>query len=128
MYETAGRVESVSGVLNQATGSGQIRAAFDNESGILLTGGTGNVIIPHTIADAISIPQSAAYELQDKLFVYKVIDGKAQSAPITVHPISDGKSYTVLSGLSAGDIIVTKGVGMIKNGDAVVVNEKEVKQ
>lgn len=119
VYDGTGRVESVSGVLNQATGSGQIRASFENKSGILLTGGTGNVVIPHEIHDAISIPQSAVYELQDKLFVYKVIDGKAQSTPITVHQVNDGKTYTVLSGLSSGDVIVTKGVGMIKNGDSV---------
>lgn len=128
MYDKAGRIESVSTVLNQATGSGQIRAAFDNESGILLTGGTGNVIIPHRLSAALCIPQSATYELQDKLFVYRVIDGKAQSTPITVHPISDGKSYTVLSGLSEGDMIITTGVGMIKNGDIVAVKKEEDKK
>ena len=124
-YDGVGRIESVSGVLNQATGSGQIRASFGNESGILLSGGTGNVIIPHEIPQAISIPQSAAYELQDKLFVYKVIDGKAKSTPITVHQVSDGKTYTVLTGLAAGDVIVTTGVGMIKDGDAVTVNTEK---
>lgn len=128
MYDKTGRIESVSGVLNQATGSGQIRAAFDNESGILLTGGTGNIIIPHQFSDVICIPQSATYELQDKLFVYRVIDGKAQSTPITVHPLSDGKNYTVLSGLSEGDIIITTGVGMIKNGDTIATNIEEGKK
>lgn len=119
MYDGDGRIEAVSGVLNASTGSGQLRAVFENTDGVLLTGGTGNVILPHKLSEAISIPQSATYELQDKIFVYTVVDGKAKSVPISVHPVSDGKTYTVTNGLKEGDIIVTSGVGMIKNGDAV---------
>ena len=106
MYEGEGHIEAVSGVLNASTGSGQLRAVFDNRDGILLTGGTGNVILPHKLTGAISIPQSATYELQDKIFVYTVVDGKARSTPITVHPVSDGKTYTVTEGLKDGDVIV----------------------
>ena len=119
MYDGDGRIEAVSGVLNASTGSGQLRAVFENKDGVLLTGGTGNVVLPHKLSEAISIPQSATYELQDKIFVYTVVDGKAKSVPISVHPVSDGKTYTVTNGLKEGDIIVTSGVGMIKNGDAV---------
>lgn len=119
MYDGDGRIEAVSGVLNASTGSGQLRAVFENKDGVLLTGGTGNVVLPHKLSEAISIPQSATYELQDKIFVYTVVDGKAKSVHISVHPVSDGKTYTVTNGLKEGDIIVTSGVGMIKNGDAV---------
>lgn len=52
-----------------------------------------------------------------------MVDGKAKSVLITVHPVSDGKTYTVTSGLNDGDIIVTSGVGMIKNGDTVNLNK-----
>ena len=118
-YSSPGRIETVSGVLNSETGSSQVKAIFPNNNGLLLTGGVGNIVIPHTIENAISIPQSAVYELQDKKFVYKVIEGKAQSTPIEVYPYSDGKTYTVTKGLAAGDIIVTTGVGMIKSGDDI---------
>lgn len=124
MYDGDGRIEAVSGVLNASTGSGQLRAVFENKDGVLLTGGTGNVVLPHKLSEAISIPQSATYELQDKIFVYTVVDGKAKSVPISVHPVSDGKTYTVTTGLKEGDIIVTSGVGMIKNGDSVNIQKE----
>lgn len=123
LYDGTGYIEAASGVLNASTGSGQLRAVFENKDGLLITGGTGNVILPHKMSGAISIPQSATYELQDKIFVYTVVDGKAQSVLITVHPVSDGKTYTVTSGLNDGDVIVTSGVGMIKNGDTVNLNK-----
>ena len=74
--------------------------------------------------NAIAIPQEAAYELQDKIFVYRVIDGKAVATRIEVSPIHDGVNYTVTKGLSAGDVIVTTGVGLLNDGDEIKVNNK----
>ena len=118
-YPESGKITAISGVLNTETGSAQAKVLFPNENGLLLSGGVGNIIIPHIFEDAISIPQGAVYELQDKKFVYKVVDGKAQSTQIEVYPVSDGKTYTVTAGLDTGDVIITVGVGMIKDGDEV---------
>lgn len=60
----------------------------------------------------ILIPQSATYELQDKVFAYKVVDGKAKAVP-------EKKAYVVTSGLSVGDVIITEGVGNIEDGAEV---------
>lgn len=43
---------------------------------------------------------------------------------ITVNPISKDTSYIVESGLSVGDRIIAEGVGFIKEGTAVSVNQK----
>lgn len=123
IYEQEGHVESISGVLNRQTGSGSLRAIFPNEERILLSGSTGNVLIPQTLHDMISIPQEATYELQNKLFVYRVVDGKAVTTRIEVNPIHDGVHYTVTSGLNDGDVIVTTGVGLLGNGDTVTVTQ-----
>lgn len=123
LYEHEGRIESVSGVLDRQTGSGSLRAVFPNADRVLLSGTTGNVIIPQTLRGVVSIPQDAVYELQDKLFVYKVVNGKAVSTPIVVNPVNDGVRYAVTSGLRPGDVIVTTGVGLLNNGDAVTVSE-----
>ena len=122
-YADEGRIESISGVLNPETGSGSLRAVFPNPNRILFSGGTGNVIIPQRLENAIAIPQEATYELQDKIFVYRVIDGKAVATRIEVSPIHDGVNYTVTKGLSAGDVIVTTGVGLLNDGDEIEVNE-----
>lgn len=126
IYEKEGRIGSISGVLDRQTGSGSLRAVFPNEERVLLSGSTGNVLIPQTMQGVISIPQNVTYELQDKLFVYRVVDGKAVATQIEVNPVHDGVNYTVTSGLDAGDVIVATGIGMLSNGDSVTVKRSDI--
>ncbi|MEG2758579.1 MAG: efflux RND transporter periplasmic adaptor subunit, partial [Rikenellaceae bacterium] len=65
--------------------------------------------------------QAATYEIQDKMFVYKVVDGKSVSTPITVFNINDGKDYIVESGLQIGDVIVAEGAGLLQEGMPITV-------
>lgn len=118
-YEEQGRIESISGVIDRQTGSVQLRAAFANKNGVLRSGGSGSVVIPQTLTDHIVVPQAATFEIQDKVYVYKVVDGKASSSMIEVLDQNDGRSYIVLSGLNAGDIIVAEGVGLLREGTPV---------
>jgi len=46
---------------------------------MLLSGGTGKIVIPTELHNAIVIPQEATYSIQDKVYVMKVVDGKAVS-------------------------------------------------
>ena len=115
-YEAKGRIETISGIVSEQTGTVQVRAVFPNEKRLLWSGGSGNVVIARIEADALVIPQSATNELQDKIFVYKVVDGKVVATEITVDRLSDGREYIVRSGLEAGEVIVTEGVGMLRDG------------
>ncbi len=119
MYDLKGRVESISGVIDTSTGSVSLRAAFPNPNGLLHSGGSGNVVLTNIFKNCIVVPQAATFELQDKVFAYKVVDGKATAAPLTVEKISDGKEYIVTSGLVPGDVIVTEGVGLMREGTPV---------
>ncbi|MDE5637616.1 MAG: efflux RND transporter periplasmic adaptor subunit, partial [Alistipes sp.] len=119
VYESAGRIESISGVVDRSTGSVQLRAVFPNENRMLHSGSTGNVVMPNVRNNVVVIPQTATFELQDKIYVYKVIDGKASSSMIAVDKISDGREYIVLSGLEPGDVIVAEGVGLMREGTPV---------
>ena len=125
IYAEEGRIESISVVLNAETGSGSLRAVFPNPNRVLFSGGTGNVVIPRRLENAIAIPQEATYELQDKIFVYRVVDGRAVATRIEVSPIHDGVRYTVTKGLSAGDRIVTTGVGLLNDGDEITITDNE---
>ena len=118
-YQYKGRIESVSGVVDRQTGSVQLRAVFPNEGRILHSGSTGNVVLPNVRKGCIVVPQSATFEIQDKVYVYKVQEGKAVSEMIQVEKISDGREYIVVSGLKAGDVIVGEGVGMLREGTPV---------
>lgn len=123
IYSEPGRVETVSGVISPQTGTLSIRSVFPNKDGILWSGGIGNVIIPHDENNAIVIPQTMTYEIQDKIIVYKVIDGKAEATFIKVRPISDGNNYVVTEGLSKGDVIISEGVGLVKDGMEIKIKK-----
>ena len=124
MYELKGRVESASGVVDQQTGSVQLRAVFDNPNHILHSGSTGKVIIPTIMKDVLTIPTTAAVQMQDKFRGYAVDkDGAAHGQVIAIMPQNDGKQYIVTSGLEEGTEIVAEGATMVKE-DQVVKNVK----
>lgn len=123
LYGKPGRVESISGVIDKQTGAVSLRAAFPNTGGLLHSGGSGNVLITESIGSALTIPQGATYELQDKVFVYRVVDGKAKSARIEVTPLNEKKKYIVRSGLKRGDVIVAEGAGMLQDGADIKVKK-----
>ncbi|MEG1863724.1 MAG: efflux RND transporter periplasmic adaptor subunit [Alistipes sp.] len=122
-YEQTGRIESISGVINPATGSVSLRAAFPNKGGLLHSGGAGSVTLTNLYKDCIVVPQVATFETQDKTYVYRVVDGKATSAIISVEKISNGKEYIVTSGLTPGDVIVAEGVGLMREGTPVIAKQ-----
>lgn len=119
LYSKQGRVESISGVVESSTGAVTARAVFPNTDGLLLSGGTGSIIIPYKMKQVIVIPQTATFEIQDKVYVYKVVDGRAQSVIVSVMPMSDGHCYIVTDGLVAGETIVSKGASYVKEGQEI---------
>ena len=84
-----------------------------------MSGGSANVIVPYDREECIVIPQGGTYEIQNRIFAYKVVDGKAVSTPIRVFEVNDGKEYIVEDGLKAGDVIVSEGAGLLKDGTVV---------
>ncbi len=117
IYAHEGHVAKISGVINAATGSISLIARFDNPDRLLKSGGAGQIIIPNHNSNAIVVPQEACFEIQDKVFVYKVdADNKAKFTEIIVNPQNNGRTYIVESGLKAGDRIVTKGILKLTDG------------
>lgn len=115
-YPLQGKVESISGVVDKSTGSLSARAVFPNPDGVLLTGSTGRLIVPQTHNDVIVIPQTATYEIMNKTYAYKVVDGVVHAAIVSVQPLSDGLNYIVVSGLNVGDTVISEGAGYVREG------------
>jgi membrane fusion protein (multidrug efflux system) len=118
-YEHKGKINAISGTISESTGAVSIRAVFPNRQHLLRNGGSGSVVIPMERKDCIVIPQTATFELQDRIFVYKVVNGKAESAEIRVSPQNNGTEYIVEDGLSTGDVIVAEGAGLLKEGTEI---------
>ena len=111
VYGYEGHVSTISGVIDQSTGTVQLKAQFPNPDRLLKSGGSGTIIIPRTSSDAIIIPQSVVSEVQNKKFVYLLSDSnKVAYTEITVDPQNDGNNYIVTSGLKVGDKYVTNGI------------------
>ena len=123
MYGEKGRIETISGIVDRTTGTASLRAVFPNKNGLLYSGTSGNVILPVTMKGSLVIPQATAFEIQDITYVYKVVDGKAQSAPVSVTRVNGGQEYIVNEGLKEGDIIVAEGVGLLREGTPIKVKQ-----
>ena len=90
-----------------------------------MSGTIGNVILQVLDTDAILIPMPATVELQDKIIAYRLKNGKAEAAYLTVDRLNDGNHFVVEQGLSVGDTLITEGVGQLKEG--MIVTPKTTK-
>ena len=53
-YDAEGKVDAITGVIDQSTGSVSMRAIFPNKEHMLRSGGTANVLIPYNMENVIS--------------------------------------------------------------------------
>ena len=120
-YGLEGKVVTASGVIDQATGSVQLKARFANPDHLLKSGGSGSIIIPRKADEAIVIPQSVVMEVQNKKFVYLLGDSnRVAYTEIKVDPQNDGNNYIVTDGLKPGDKYVTNGITKLSDQMEIV--------
>ena len=128
-YPHKGRITSLTGVVNAATGTLACKASFPNPDGQLYSGIQGTVVLPHPEKGVIVIPQNAVVRLQDKSLVYKVqSDSTATAIDVTIEDIGNGKDFIIRSGLNEGDQIVTTGANNVQEGQKVLFPEGEGKK
>lgn len=121
IYEQSGKIDAVSGVIDQTTGSVSMRAIFPNSKNILRSGGMANIIFPYVMENVILIPQSATQEIQDKKFVYVLQpDSTLKHTEVFISNLNDGKNYIVTGGIKSGDKIVIEGVQKLREGQKIV--------
>ena len=124
-YPHKGRVTSLTGVVDAATGSLGAKASFPNPDGHLFSGIQGTLVLPLSEKDVIVIPQNAVVKLQDTSLVYKVNpDSTATAVTVTTANTGNGKDVIVISGLNVGDKIVTTGANNVQEGQKVLFPEE----
>ena len=124
-YPIKGRVASLTGVVNSATGSLTAKVSFPNPSGHLYSGIQGTVVMNFAEKGVIIVPQNAVVRLQDKSQVYIVkADSTASATDVTVEDTGNGKDFIVKSGLNPGDKIVTLGANNVTEGQKVLFPEE----
>ena len=125
-YPHKGRVASLTGVVNSATGSLTAKVSFPNPDGHLYSGIQGTVVMNFAEKGLIVIPQYAVVRLQDKAIVYKVkADSTATAIDVTTEDTGNGKDFIITSGLNPGDKIVTTGANNVTEGQKVLFPQAE---
>ncbi len=124
-YPHKGRIVSMSGVVNAATGSLTLKVSFPNPEGHLYSGIQGTVVILLGEKDVVVVPQNAVVRMQDKSIVYKVqADSTATAIDVTTADTGNGKDFIITSGLNVGDRIVTTGANNVTEGLKVLFPEE----
>ncbi|TRX06949.1 efflux RND transporter periplasmic adaptor subunit [Flavobacterium gawalongense] len=107
-----------------ATRTLKVRAIAENRDGKLLPGTFANVELPlDIIKDAIVVPTEAIVPVQNGKKVFISNNGMAKEIMVETATRTDA-SILVLSGLKAGDTVITSGVMSLKNETPVKVKVK----
>jgi len=118
-FKHKGTIETMEGAFDEGTGSIAFRARFTNPEKLLKHGSTGTIRLTNTVENAILIPQKAAFEIQDKNFVYVLgKDNKIKTRSFVPQSRLAGY-YVVKSGLKSGETIVYEGLQGLKDGATI---------
>lgn len=117
-YPEKGKIEAVTGQIDPQTGTIQFRVSFPNAAKLLSNGNSGTIKVPKLYNQAIVVPESATFEQQGLVYVYKVEKDTARNALIGVTDRVNNL-VVVKDGIKKGEKIVAQGVGQIKPNSAV---------
>lgn len=112
MFPEKGIIETIEADLHHETGNIAFRATFPNPNGILRNGGTGLIYMPLPVKQAMLIPQKACFEILDKVYVYRVVNGVTEAVPVEI-VYELPHLYVIHSDLSVKDKIVVSGLRKI---------------
>lgn len=105
-----------------ATRTLKLRAIADNKEGKLYPGTYANVMLPlETVNDALLVPTEALIPIQNGKVIFVSQGGIAKQIEVETGTRTDSM-VRILSGVKAGDTILTTGVMSLKNGTSVKVN------
>jgi membrane fusion protein, multidrug efflux system len=131
--EFGGRVTAIDSIVDQATRNVQVQATLPNTAGQLRSGMfVQTELLLGASRAVIAVPASAINYAPFGDSVFVVTDLKGQKGE-TYRGVrqqfvklggSRGDQVAVVSGVAAGDEVVTSGVFKLRNGAAVVVNNK----
>ncbi|MDR2222202.1 MAG: efflux RND transporter periplasmic adaptor subunit [Flavobacteriaceae bacterium] len=118
VYEQEGKIETISGQINPATGTVQLRALFKNPNRLLANGNSGTLMLPNEYKDVLVVPESATYEQQGQVYVYTVVNDTAKATKIEVVDRIN-KLAIVKEGVKKGEKIIGAGLGTLRSGAAI---------
>jgi len=113
-----GQITSIASRVNPATRSVQIRAKIKNEELKLRPGMLLQILLQKQVLKTLVLPEVVLVPVEDKQFVFLVQDNQVTLVEVKVGLRKPGK-VQILSGLQAGDMVVTEGTLKLRNGSKV---------
>lgn len=126
MYSEKGRIEAISGDVNQMTGTLTFRARFPNPSRMIRDGASGSVLLPTNYENKLLVPTVSTFERQNKRFVFLVENDSLVEKPIEILGRSD-QVYILENGLESGDQILARGVNRVVEGNKIISKKVSLK-
>ena len=117
----SGKIYAMDPRIEEATRTLLLRARIPNVGGELRPGMFARVaLMMGKHPDAVLIPEQAVVPLGDAKFVYRIVDGKAALAKVTIGRRLEGL-VEIIEGLDATDTVVTEGQTKLFEGAPVMV-------
>lgn len=91
---------------------------FDNKGDIIPGSFVEVFLLSSPMENVISLPHSALTEEQGSFFIYLQLDEEGYKKQLVSLGANDGESVQILSGVKAGDRVVTKGAYQVKLASA----------
>jgi multidrug efflux system membrane fusion protein len=115
-----GKLAAVDNQVDSTTGTVRLKAVFDNEDGMLFPNQFVNAqLLVDTNHDAVVVPNAAVQRGPTSAYVYVVQpDERVKLRDVQVG-LTEGADTAIISGLAAGEIVVTDGIDKLRN-DALV--------
>lgn len=91
---------------------------FDNRGEVVAGSFVEVYLLCTPLSDVLTLPESALTEEQGSFFVYKQLDEECYQKQLVIIGARDGERVQILSGVQAGDRIVTQGAYQVKLASA----------
>ncbi len=118
-----GIVATVDTRIDPSTRAVTVRAEVPNKEGLLRPGMFLTVSLAYGTQDGVLlVPEEAIVAVDDGMFVFAIVDGKAERRVVTLGRRRPGVAE-VTSGLAAGEVVVVGGVQKVRPGAAVKVRD-----
>jgi multidrug efflux system membrane fusion protein len=116
----SGQLQTIDNQIDQTTGTGKLKAMFENRNSELWPNQFVNVrLLLESKKNAIVVPSAAIQHGPQGAFAYVVKSDKtAEARPVTV-ALSQGNLTAIAQGLAEGENVVTDGQDKIQNGSKV---------
>jgi multidrug efflux system membrane fusion protein len=115
-----GKLQTIDNTIDQTTGTGKLKAVFDNKGNSLWPNQFVNIhLLLETRKDSLVIPAAAIQRGPQGTFVYAVKqDQTVEARPVTI-ALTQNNVTAISSGLNAGDTVVVDGQDKLQAGAKV---------